>query len=230
MKTSILIGMSLLSLCSVASWAAEPAGGSGSPVVEAVSVISGVTVYSSSALVTRQVNTPATSGVVELVVGPLPPSIVPNSLYSEGGNGIRIMSTRYRTRVVQENTVAEAQKLETQIKELVRKEQEIQREIQTNELNAGLLVKLEGFTSGSLQQLTEKGMLNADQVTNLVKYIMTTRAERTKIASELQGQMVKLQEEQAFLRREMSKLSGRPTRPSVRQSSSSTPKRPRPGR
>src|SRR5437868_7176697 len=63
-----------------------------------------VTVYQGSALVTREVSVPAGSGLMELTVNPLPPQTVDSSLYSEGSEGVHILSTRYRTRAVQADT------------------------------------------------------------------------------------------------------------------------------
>src|SRR5262245_8212341 len=72
-----------------------------------------VTVYQNSALVTRDVAVPDAQGVLELTVSPLPPSTVLSSLYSEGGAGLRVLSTRARTRAVKEDVREEVRKLET---------------------------------------------------------------------------------------------------------------------
>ena len=46
--------------------------------------VTAVTVYPNSALVTREVEVPAGTGTVELVVTPLPPQTINSSLYTEG--------------------------------------------------------------------------------------------------------------------------------------------------
>src|SRR5688572_10914206 len=66
--------------------------------------ITKVTVFQNSARVTREVEVPAGKGLVEVIVSPLPARIVNSSLYSEGANGMRVLSTRFRTRAVQEDT------------------------------------------------------------------------------------------------------------------------------
>src|SRR5438552_7940852 len=68
----------------------------------AASRITHVTVYPNNALVTREVKVPAGTGTVELVVNPLPERTIDNSLYSEGSDGIRVLSTRFRTRPIKE--------------------------------------------------------------------------------------------------------------------------------
>ena len=73
----------------------------------ATSKIAKVTVYPNSALVTREVDVPDGAGLIELVVTPMPDQIVPSTMYSEGGDGIRVLTTRFRTRQVLEDTSVE---------------------------------------------------------------------------------------------------------------------------
>ena len=77
-----------------------------------------VTVYQNNALVTREVDVPAGDGTFELVVTPLPPQTVDSSLYSEGTDGIRVLTTRYRTRPIKEDTREEVRKVEAELKSL----------------------------------------------------------------------------------------------------------------
>src|SRR4051812_19216690 len=75
------------------------------------------TVYHGNALVTREVSVPEGEGdaTLELVVSPLPPQTIDSSLYAEGTDGLRVLSTRYRTRAVKEDTRAEVRAKEEQI-------------------------------------------------------------------------------------------------------------------
>src|SRR5438067_11891864 len=75
------------------------------------SKVTAVTVYPNSALVTREVQAGGPAGRVELVVSPLPATTVPSSLYAEGADGIRVLTTRFRTRPVVEDTRADVRKL-----------------------------------------------------------------------------------------------------------------------
>src|SRR5262249_35359343 len=95
----------------------EPAKAEAPPKI-AASKITHVTVYPDSALVTREVEVPAGAGTVELVVSPLPERTVNSSLYSESADGIRVLTTRFRTRPVKENTREEVRKLEDEVKKL----------------------------------------------------------------------------------------------------------------
>ena len=104
-----------------------------SPPKIAASKITNVTVYPSNALVTREVEVPAGTGTMELVVSPLPERTVHSTLYSEGADGIRVMTTRFRSRPVKENPREEVRKLEDEIKKL----QETARKIQADRRGPG---------------------------------------------------------------------------------------------
>jgi hypothetical protein len=65
------------------------------PPKSASSRVTAVTVYQGNALVTREVDVPEGKGLVELVVTTLPPETIDSSLYTEGGDGLRVLSTRY---------------------------------------------------------------------------------------------------------------------------------------
>src|SRR4051812_44926517 len=77
-----------------------------------------VTVYQNNALVTREVDVPEGTGTVELVVTPLPPAAVENSLYSEGSDSLRVLATRFRNRAIREDTREEVRKLEAEQRKL----------------------------------------------------------------------------------------------------------------
>ena len=55
-------------------------------------------------MVTREVEVPEGTGLTELIVPNMPARIVNNSLYSESNDGIRVLSTRFRTHQVYEDT------------------------------------------------------------------------------------------------------------------------------
>src|SRR5947207_2430285 len=69
----------------------------------APSRIVAATVYQGTALVTREVEVPEGQNLVEFVVSPLPEQTVDSSLYTEGADGVRVLSTRFRARAVQED-------------------------------------------------------------------------------------------------------------------------------
>ena len=88
------------------------------PPRPAISKITDVTVYQGQALVTREVSVPEGDGTVELVVTPLPPQAVDSSLYTEGADGLRVLSTRFRTRAIKDDTRQEVRSKQELLKKL----------------------------------------------------------------------------------------------------------------
>jgi hypothetical protein len=166
-----------------------------------------VTVYPNNALITREVDVPAGGGSIELVVNPLPEHTVNSSLYSEGIEGIRVLTTRYRMRPVREDRREEVRKLQAQIKTLHQGQAKLQSEMQVIDKNLAMLAKLEDFTSSSLKSLTEKGLLNGDAIITLSKYVMDSRAERSQALVTLRQEMADNQEQMEFLGRKLNDLT-----------------------
>src|SRR5204862_1351544 len=94
----------------------------------APSKVTAVTVYQDSALVTREVQAPAGAGPMELIVSPLPAQTIDSSLYSEGTDGIRILTTRFRTRAIKEDMRQEVRAKEQQIQALQAEKENLEKE------------------------------------------------------------------------------------------------------
>src|SRR5262245_2638229 len=92
--------------------------------------ITHVTIYPDSALVTREVEVPAGNGLHELVVNPLPEATIASSLYTESSEGIRVLTTRFRTRPVKEDTREEVRKIEEEMKKIQQESRKLQAEQQ----------------------------------------------------------------------------------------------------
>jgi hypothetical protein len=197
----------------ILAWAcAAPAADTGTTQATAqqrtaASRITNVTVYQNNALVTREVEVPEGNGSMELVVTPLPPQTINSSLYSEGSDGIRVLTTRYRTRPIKEDTREEVRKLEAQIKDLALTAQKLQGEMKSVEQNLQLLGKLEGFTAASTTHATEKGGLNSESSIALSKYVMDQRSDKSKELVALQQQLQANSEQSEFAKRQLHELS-----------------------
>lgn len=185
---------------------AEAADAAKAPKIATSRVIS-VTVYPNNALVTREVDVPEGVGPGELVVNPLPPQTVNSSLYSEGTDGIRVLSTRFRMRPIKEDTREEVRQLEGQVRQLHLASQKTQSDIAVHEQNLLMLTKLEAFTGASLQHLTEKGLLNGDAIIALSKYVMESRTDKAQNLVGLQQQLQENKDKVAFAQRQLQELS-----------------------
>lgn len=184
------------------------------PVVEDVpapkatpSRVATVTIYQGNALVTREVDVPEGKGVVEMVVTPLPARTIDGSLYTEGSDGLRVLSTRYRSRAVKEDTRKEVRAKEEQIRTLQAEAKTIAGEIRVLEQNLEFLQKLETFTGVTMRALTEKSILDSETLIDLSKYVMDTRAEKSAEKVELEQKTLTNAEATEFARRQLGELS-----------------------
>ena len=188
--------------------AAVPASSqSGAAPKSAPTRVTAVTVYQGNALVTREVDVAGGKGLVEIVVTPLPPQTVDSSLYAEGTDGVRVLSTRYRTRAVKEDTRKEVRAKELQIHTLKQEAERMQKEIQVIEQNLQLLTKLENFTGATMQNLAEKGLLNSEATLALTKYVMTSRTEKSEAQVAIQQKLQANTVATEFANRELTELT-----------------------
>lgn len=174
----------------------------------APSKITSVTVYSNTALVTREVTAPENAGLMEIVVSPMSPYTMQSSLYAEGTDNIRVLSVRFRTRAIAEDAREEIRKLDNEIKSLTTKQQTQDSELKAIGENLKLLDKLEGFTAKSLEHLTDKGQLDTEKIIALAKFVQEDRTKRTKEQLQVKQQFDDTQAQIAFAKRQLEERSG----------------------
>src|SRR5207248_8185078 len=133
----------------------------------AKSSIDKVTVYPNSALVTREVEVPDGAGLIELTVTPMPEQIVASTMYSEGSDGLRVLTTRFSTRQVLEDTSEDRRKLETEKEGLQVIASKIDSEMNILQKNMEFISKLEG--------VTDKRERTGDEIIAVTKYVMEQR-------------------------------------------------------
>ncbi|WP_439622781.1 mucoidy inhibitor MuiA family protein [Gemmata sp.] len=199
--------LSLLSLA-VLMTAAARADDKAEAVRPAASKITAVTVYANTALVTREVTAPDAAGLAEVVVSPMPPYTMQSSLYAEGTDNIRVLSVRFRTRAIAEDTREEVRKIDVQIKTLTAKQQALEAELKTVGENLKLLDKMEGFTAKSLEHLTDKGLLDTEKIIALAKFVQEDRTKRSKEQLAVKQQLEEVQAQLAFAKRPHDEKSG----------------------
>ncbi len=176
-------------------------------VKAAASHVAAVTVYPNSALVTREVDVPEGPGTLELTVTPLPPTTVNSSLYTEGTEGIRVLTTRFRTRPILEDTREDVRKQQDELKQLQLAKERMESEIKAIQDNDKTLTKMEGFMAVTMVQATEKGSLNSESAINLSKHIRDSRLSTAKELVDLKQKVQENQEQSDFGRRKLQELS-----------------------
>lgn len=171
-----------------------------------------VTVYSDTAMVTREVDVPATKGLMELEVGALPAQVVGASLYSESGEAVRVLATRFRTRQSEADVRKEVREIDEQQKKLKAVGSRLQAELKALEGNVAFLAKLEGFATASVMGATEKGKLDSEQVMTLGKFVMDGRATKALEITGLQEKIQSNTEQLEFLRRRLNEAGANTVR------------------
>ena len=177
------------------------------PPKPAASRVTAVTVYTENALVTRKVVVPEGKGLIELVVTPLPPETIRGSLYTEGGDGLRVLSTRFRTRAVKEDTRQSVRAREEAIHGLELDAQRIKKEIQVTQQDLDFLQKLENFTGATMQGLAEKGKLDVEATIKLSAYVMESRARHAEAMVDREQKLGANAEATRFSQRQLQELS-----------------------
>ncbi|MCE9530755.1 MAG: DUF4139 domain-containing protein, partial [Planctomycetes bacterium] len=96
------------------------------------------------------------------------------------------MTTRFRTRPIPEDTREDVRKLQEELKSLQAIREKTEADIRANQSDTLFLSKLENFTTITNTHATDKGAINAEATINMSKYIMDSRAEKTKVLVTLQ--------------------------------------------
>ncbi len=171
-----------------------------------------VTLYRGQALVTRQVTINATSGAREVVVGDLPQSVDPGSLFAEGSQDVEIRAVRYRASAVGEEPREEVRKIDQSIQEINdslaanRKSQELLAQ------RAAYLDKLEGFVAPTAQIELSKGVLNSADLEKLTLFVFEQRKLIGTEQLTLQHEARDLQQQLDLLTRQRNQLTSGATR------------------
>jgi len=167
-----------------------------------------VTVYRGQALVTRLVKVPGPAGLREIVVTDLPDRVLPGSIYAESADGLEIRSVRYRVRPVSQDVREEVRKLDAQIRELQDKLQAAERATQLISEHKAYLKKLEQFVAPTANVELSKGVLDAETLVALTKFLFEQRQALTQEELKLSMEQRDLKERLAVLQRERNLLTG----------------------
>ncbi len=180
--------------------------------IEAESRVKAVTLYRDQALVTRLVRAEVPGGLSELVVGDLPPQLVPDSLFAGAEGRTQVRAVRFRTRAVKEEPREEIRRLEQQIealKKALRRNEAMRALVQERR---AYLSKLEQFTAPTAQVELTKGVLNAETLETLTLFIFGQRADLTEKMLKLEDEKGELSKQISLLQREKAQLTAGTTR------------------
>ena len=169
--------------------------------------ISKVTVYRGQALVTRTINADLAAGSSELIVEGLPAQVVPESIYAQSPDTIKVLSVRYRERPVMEDTREEVKQLDARIEEVKHKLKYAESELTHFNQQWQMFEKLKEFSITAAQSDLNRGLLAFEPVQNLATFIEQKGLEYHKHRLELEDQIAELKKQQELLERKRNELT-----------------------
>lgn len=158
-------------------------------------------------MVTREADVPAGKGAVELTINPLPAAAIVSSLNGEGSEGLRVLSTRFRSRIVTSDTREAVRKLQDELLQLTTAREKVDADVRAVQENLKTLGKMESFMAVSTIQATEKGALNAEAAITLAKYVKENRLESTRELVKLEQEVKVNQAKAAVIQSRITELS-----------------------
>jgi uncharacterized protein (TIGR02231 family) len=174
--------------------------------------IEAVTVYRGQALVTRALEFEAERGLVEVVVSDLPDHVVPDSFHAKALADAFIRSVRYRERPVRIDVRSEVQKLEEELAARRDDLTRLEHQAETNARLGAYLDKLERFTADGAGMDLGRGVLDAEALTQLSRFIFAEREKQAERSLDLQMQQRDIKREISHLQQELSAIGARATR------------------
>lgn len=188
--------------------ATQPATRATQPATRPAAVagrITEVVCYEQTALVTREVPVPAGGGRSEIVIGPLPPSLQPGSLYAEadGEGQLRVLSTRYRQRVERTATDEEVRALQERIEGLRLDIRRVTARREALQSNLQLMSRLENFAASSITADAADGNIDAEAFIQFADYLSGKQRELREEAVAVEAQLEEIQETITFAERQL---------------------------
>jgi len=168
--------------------------------------ISKVTVYRGQALVTRTISIDLPSGTSELIVEDLPARIVPESIYAQTSDNIRVLSVRYREKAVSEDTREEVKQLDARIENVKHQLKYAEGEHKLFVRQWEMFAKLKDFTITAAKSDLNRGLLAFEPIESLTSLIEEKGLEYHKHNMELEDEIARLKKDLELLERKRKEL------------------------
>jgi uncharacterized protein (TIGR02231 family) len=169
--------------------------------------ISKVTVYRGQALVTRTINVDLPPGASELIVENLPAQVIPESIYAQSPDIVKVLSVRYRERPVMEDTREEVKQLDSQIDDVKHKLKYAESDLAHFNQQWQMFEKLKDFTINAAQSDLNRGLLTFEPLQKLSTFIEQKGLEYHKHKLELEDQIAELKKQQELLELKLNEIT-----------------------
>ena len=169
--------------------------------------ISKVTVYRGQALVTRTISIDLPPGASELIVKDLPAMIVPESIYAQTSDNIKVLSVRYRQKAVSQATREEVKQLDAQIEDVKYKLKCADRDYKHFGHYGKMFDELKDFTITAAKSDLNRGLLTFEPIEKLATLVEDKAFEYHKRTTELEDKIAELQKDRELLERKRKELA-----------------------
>lgn len=169
--------------------------------------ISKVTVYRGQALVTRTISIDLPPGASELIVKDLPAMIVPESIYAQTSDNIKVLSVRYRQKAVSQATREEVKQLDARIEDVKYKLKCADRDYKHFSHYGKMFDELKNFTITAAKSDLNRGLLTFEPIEKLAGLIEDKAFEYHERITELEDKIAELQKDRELLERQRKELA-----------------------
>jgi len=169
--------------------------------------ISKVTVYRGQALVTRSISIDLPSGASELIVKGLPAMIVPESIYAQTSDNVKVLSVRYRQRAVREDTREEVKELDARIEDIKHQVKYAKEEHSHHSAQWQMFHSLKDFTITAEKSDLNRGLLTYEPVQSLTELIEKKGIDYFERRLKLEDRIAELEKELELLERKHRELA-----------------------
>jgi len=169
--------------------------------------ISKVTVYRGQALVTRTINIDLPPGSSELIVKDLPAMIIPESIYAQTSDNIKVLSVRYRQKAVSQATREEVKQLDDKIEDVKYKLKCAERDYKHFGHYGKMFDELKDFTITAAKSDLNRGLLTFEPIEKLAALIEDKAFEYHERITQLEDKIAGLQKDMELLERKRTELS-----------------------
>jgi len=196
-KQIILLAVVVIGLLAAASFADAPT---------TTGTISNVIVYRGQALVTRTINVDLPPGASELIVKDLPNNIVPESIYAQTSDNIKVLSVRYRQKAVKEDTREEVKRLDAEIEDVNNQINHAEWDCKHRRSQWEMFEKLRDFAVTAAKSDLNRGLLTFEPLEKLAEYIEKKGLEYHKLNMEYEDKDAQLKKNRELLERKRQDL------------------------
>lgn len=148
-----------------------------------------VTLYRDRALVTREIIIPAGDPLRSIDVPDLPELVVPDSVFADGNEQTVVRAVRVSPRPASPPQRDEVRALDEQISKLTRQREEVQQMLQVVSRDIESLDELVSFSSAAGKSDLNRGVLNAETLTELSTFSMQKHRELANEKFEYEKQL-----------------------------------------